>query len=174
MRKRAIFSLTLLACGLSAAEADQKPAKPDTEDAQVQQIKRRPRVRLGGIMVGAGYSRWSGDWCCGYPGYGFYRLGPSFFPAYFGWDPLFYHPYYASGFAWGPDMGQVKLRADVKDAEVFLDGAYAGAASERKSMWLDPGAYNLEVRATGKETYTKRIYVLSGKSLQVKAKLEAR
>ena len=69
-------------------------------------------------------------------------------------------------------MGQVKLHADLKDAEVFIDGAFAGTVSERKSMWLEPGAYNLEVRAPGRETYAKRIYVLSGKSLRVNAKME--
>jgi hypothetical protein len=173
MTKRAIFSLMLFACALYATDANKKSDKPDTDETQVQQSMRRPRIRLGGIVIGAGYSRWSGGWCCGYPGYGYYGWGPSFFPAYFAWEPLFYHPYYGSGFVWGPNMGEVKLHSDLKDAEVFLDGAYAGTVSERKSMWLDPGAYNLEVRALGKSTYAKRIYVLSGKSLRIKAKLEA-
>jgi hypothetical protein len=33
-------------------------------------------------------------------------------------------------------------------------------------MWLDPGAYNLELRTNG-DSYTKRIYVLSGKRLTI-------
>ena len=160
MHTRCLVPLALVACGLWAAGTDS------------QSTTRRPRIRLGGVMVGVGYSHWSGyGW--GYPGYGFYGPWTPFFPAYFAWDPFFYHPYYANGFAWGPNMGEVKLHTNQKDAEVFLDGGYAGAASERKSMWLDPGAYNLEVRAPGAEPYTKRIYVLSGRSLRINAGLRA-
>ena len=165
---RATFPLILIACRLYAADADNKTDKPDASDTQVQHTSRRPHIRLGGVMIGAGYTHWSGGWCCGYPGY--YYGG--FYPAYYGWDSFLYHPYYYSGFAWGPNLGEVKLHADRKDAEVFLDGAYAGTASERKSMWLEPGAYTVEVRASGHETYTKRIYVLSGKSLRLNAKVE--
>jgi len=119
-----------------------------------------PRIRFGGIVVGGGYTHyagpyWGGPWCCGYYGYG--------------WDPYFYHPYYHTGFLYGAGMGEVKLRAHGKDAEVFLDGAFAGTAGQRKSMWLKPGAYNLEVRENGKQTYTRRIYVLSGKALRIDA-----
>jgi len=156
----------LFASGLTAADSDRKPdPPPDQPGNPADQARRRPRIRLGGIMVGAGYSR-SSAWCCGYGGYGSY--GP-WWPAYFGWDGILYHPYYLSGFGWGANMGEVKLRSAQKDAEVFLDGAYAGTASERKSMWLDPGAYNLEVRSPGAVPYTRRIYVLSGKSLKVRA-----
>ena len=127
---------------------------------------RWPRVRLGGVTVGAGYSRWSG-----YPY--FYAPYAPFFPGYFAWDPFLYHPYYWSGFAYGPNMGEVKLKAGRRDAEVFIDGAYAGTAAERKSMWLDPGAYNVEVRAPDRAPFVRRIYVLSGKTLRIDAKLEA-
>jgi hypothetical protein len=157
------LAIVLLACGLLAADTDQKSDPPD---APVQKAGRRPHIRFGGLSVGAGYSRWSGGWCCGYP----YGLWSPFYSAYF-WSPFFYQPY-NSGFSWGPNMGQVKLHADLKDAEVFIDGAFAGTVSERKSMWLEPGAYNLEVRSPGRETYVKRIYVLSGKSLRVNAKME--
>jgi PEGA domain len=166
MSKCAILPVALLACAICAADQQQKTDPANTGTSQAQKSTRRPHIHLGGIMVGAGYTRWSGGWCCGY--------GPWGYPGYFGWDPFFYSPYYAGGFAWGPNMGEVKLRTDRKDAEVFLDGAYAGTAAERKSMWLDPGVYSLEVRAPGKAAYTKRIYVLSGKSLRIHAKLEAR
>src|SRR5512138_2848734 len=136
---RRLLTLIALACAFAAVGAAQ-------------------RVRLGGVSVGMGYSRW----CCAYP-----------WLSYPAWDPFFYHPGYYWGFAAGPNLGEVRLRADRKDAEVFLDGAYAGTAAERKSMWIEPGAYNLEVRAAGKITYTKRIYVLSWKSLLLMAKLEA-
>lgn len=108
------LAIVLLACGLLAADTDQKSDPPD---APVQKAGRRPHIRFGGLSVGAGYSRWSGGWCCGYP----YGLWSPFYSAYF-WSPFFYQPY-NSGFSWGPNMGQVKLHADLKDAEVFIDGA---------------------------------------------------
>jgi len=176
MSKSAIVPLALLACALSATPADQAAPKDAEQKSSEDSPKgetgtRRPRIRFGGFMFGAGYTHWSRGWCCGY-GYGYYGLWAPFYPGVFAWDPFLYSPYYNSGFAWGPNMGEVKLHASLKNAEVFLDGAYAGSVSERKSMWLDPGAYNIEVRAPGRPAYVKRIYVLSGKSLRLNAKME--
>ena len=63
-------------------------------------------------------------------------------------------------------MGAVKLEGVDKNALVYLDGALAGRADKLKRMWLDPGAYDLELR-TGDRSATQRIYVLSGKTLKV-------
>lgn len=126
------------------------------------------RVRLGGVFVSGGYSHFSGPY---YPyGYGWY--GP------FGYDPFFYSPYflspyYSTGFARGPNMGEVRLRTDRRQAEVFLDGAYAGTVGELKHIWLQPGAYNLEIREND-ASYTRRIYVLSGKSVRIEPQFRPR
>jgi hypothetical protein len=37
-------------------------------------------------------------------------------------------------------------------------------------MWLDSGAYNLEVKSDGR-SFAKRIYVLTGKTLKIDAEL---
>jgi len=66
-----------------------------------------------------------------------------------------------------PNLGQVKLQSNAKDAEVYLDNAYAGTASKLKSFWLAPGVYELEVRPSGQAPRGKRIYVLTGKTLKV-------
>ena len=157
--------LALLACLAMAAEAGDDGKR---------------RVRLGGVVVSAGYSHFSG----GYPWWG-YPWG-YYYPYYYGrawaypfWlDPWslspFVHPGFYTGFGWGLDKGEVKLRTRLKDAEVYVDGAFAGSASRLKSMWLDPGAYSLEVRAPGREPFEKRIYVLTGKTLQIEPVLPAR
>ena len=59
----------------------------------------------------------------------------------------------------------------MKDAEVFINGAYAGTAGKLKSMWLRPDAYDLEIRAPGRTPYAERIYVVAGKTLHVHADL---
>jgi len=59
-----------------------------------------------------------------------------------------------------------------KTAEVLIDGAYAGTVATLKStLRLDPGAYNLCIKAAGHADYCRCIYVLSGKNLTVLAKL---
>jgi hypothetical protein len=127
------------------------------------------RLRLGLISLGAGYSSLSGPAC--------YADGPFFYP--FGcesaafWYPSFgSYPFFAPGyFAYGSDKGEVKLASEPKGAEVYLDRAYAGTADHLKSMWLDPGAYDLSLAASGGKVFHQRIYVLSGKSLKITAKL---
>src|ERR1700736_5731190 len=109
----------------------------------------KPRVRLAGLSVSAGYAHSSGY----YPYFGFpYFYDPLFF--------RFYHPGFYNGFAYGPNMGEVRLRTQDKNGAVFLDGAYAGELSKLKHIWLEPGAYNVEIRSDGHPQFERRIYVL--------------
>jgi hypothetical protein len=117
-------------------------------------------VRLGTVSVGAGYGYASGP------------FWPGFYP------PLFYGPFYDSFYSYPflaspiylvpqPDKGQVSLQASSKDAEVYVDNAYAGTAATLKKFWLAPGVYDLEVRPKDQIPKKKRIYVLTGKTLKV-------
>jgi hypothetical protein len=141
-------------------------AAPNSSDAD----KPGRRVRLGGISVNANYM--SGPaW---YPyGYGGFYPGWS---RYYMYDPFWYSPYIHpglyNGFGYRPNMGEVKLNSPNKEAAVYIDGAYAGPAEKLKHLWLEPGAYNLEVRDAAGLRYERRIYVLTGKSLQIQAELE--
>lgn len=117
----------------------------------------KPRVRLAGVSIGASYARTSGY----YPFFGFPYL----------YDPLFFgfvHPGFYGGFGYAPYLGEVRLRTSDKTGAVFLDGAYAGELSKLKHMWLEPGAYNLEVRSEGRPQFERRIFVLSGKTLDLR------
>ena len=51
---------------------------------------------------------------------------------------------------------------------VYVDDAYAGEVRKLKTMWLEPGVYKLEVR-DGDRKFARKIYVLSGKTLDLKA-----
>jgi hypothetical protein len=64
-------------------------------------------------------------------------------------------------------MGEVKIQTAEKNAEVFLDGAYAGIVQDLKTMWLEPGAYDLELKTEDQRVYKKRIYILSGKNIRI-------
>ena len=120
-------------------------------------VDAKPRVRLAGVSVGASYAYTSG-------------YAPYFGFPYF-YDPFFFgfvHPGFYTEFAYGPNLGEIRLRTTEKAGAVFLDGAYAGELSKLKHMWLEPGAYNLEVRSGGHPPFERRIYVLSGKTLDLR------
>jgi len=128
-----------------------------------------PRIHLRGVSVGVGYSHFSGPYYRGfYPPYyaGYY---PGFWPGYYGWDP-FWTPY-------GPplaynvrsdDKGEVHLKDAAPQSEVYIDGAYAGLGKDLRTLWLAPGAYNVEVRTPNREPVKKKIYVLTCKTLNVR------
>jgi hypothetical protein len=128
---------------------------------------RRLHVRLGTIGVGAGYTRFSGPFFYNPFLFGYYPYGFGYSPFFY--DPFFYSPFFApgyyGGFSYSNGKGEVKLSGAAKTAEVYLNGGYAGVAGKLKSMWLEPGAYDLSVG-----TFRQRIYVLSGKSLKIPVK----
>ena len=113
-------------------------------------LEAKPRIRLSGVSVGAGYSRGI------YP----YYYDPLFFGAFF-------HPGFYNGFSYAPTLGEVRLRTTEKAGAVYLDGAYAGELSKLKRIWLEPGAYNLAVRDGDRAIFERRIYVLTGKTLDL-------
>jgi hypothetical protein len=118
-------------------------------------------VRLGSVTLGFGYFN--------VPGY-----GPVCCYSPWAYDPFYgpfwgaFGPYYPAGFFDpGPRKGTVKLIHANKDAAVYIDNAYAGKASELKSINIEPGAYDLELQPPGDKPIQKRIYVLSGKTLKL-------
>ena len=138
-----------------------------TEDSRETGDHHKYHLRLGTMTVGAGY----------FSGPRFYPYGPYGWYPYYGaafWDP-FWGPYssfaYLPNLAYGNDKGEIRLTTDPKQAEVYIDGAYAGTADHLKTIWLDAGAYDLSVSHTGRESFHQRIYILTGKSLKITAKL---
>jgi hypothetical protein len=126
------------------------------------------RIRLGGISVGASYSH--GPWSPYYSPYRYY-YGPWGLYDPFWYSP-FIHPALYGGYGYQPSTGEIKLDTDAKDASVYLDGAFAGTVESLKNFRLEPGAYNLELRDSNQATFSKRIYVLSGKTLRLRPRLE--
>jgi hypothetical protein len=92
---------------------------------------------------------------------GFYR---PFWGGY--WGPGWGQPYFAY-----PNSGEVKLDTKVKDAGVFINGAYAGTTHDNKTMRLRPGSYNIEIREAGRPQFAERVYVVAGKTLHLHPEL---
>lgn len=136
----------------------------------------RRRVRLGGFSAGASY--WSGPAFFPYfggfgPMYGPYRWGGwGLYDPY--WSSPFIHPALYSGFLQTAGTGGVKLIAADKDASVYIDGAYAGPVRRLKTIWLEPGAYHLELRNTSGAAFERKVYVLTGKTVELRADLRGK
>jgi len=92
-------------------------------------------------------------------------------PYFGGWYSPFWGPYWGPGYYGYPNSGEVKLDTKVKDAQVFINGSYAGTTHENKSMHLRPGSYNIEVREGGQTHYAERVYVVAGKTLHLHPEL---
>src|ERR1035438_1508446 len=80
-------------------------------------------------------------------GGGFYR---PFWGPYWG---SYYAPAY--GYYYAPNSGEVKLDTKVKDAQVFINGAFAGLTKDNKTMHLRPGNYNIEIKEAGQTQYAE-------------------
>jgi hypothetical protein len=100
--------------------------------------------------------------------------GPAFVPFgwYGGWYGPAYGPYYYGPYAAIPNAGQVKLQTKVKDAQVFVNGSYAGTAGQLKTMWLRPGNYAIELRAPGNARFAENVYVVAGKKITLNPDLQ--
>jgi len=85
-------------------------------------------------------------------GYGFYGPGPY-------WGPGYYAAYNNSG--------TVKIDSRAKDAEVFVNGAYAGLVKDNHTMHLRQGNYTIEVRHAGEPAFSENVYVTAGKTLHI-------
>jgi len=92
-------------------------------------------------------------------------VGPSFRP--YGWYSPYYGMYPYGPYFGAPNAGQVKVDTKVKDAEVLINGSYAGTVGELKTMTLRPGNYNIEVRSPGRAPFVEHVYVIAGKTIKL-------
>src|SRR5579859_5847943 len=74
---------------------------------------------------------------------------------YGGWYGPYWGPYWGPGYLgpYYPNLGEVKLDTKVRDAQVFINGAYSGTTHENKTMRLRPGTYNIEIREGGQTSF---------------------
>jgi hypothetical protein len=81
------------------------------------------------------------------------------------WGP---YPYgYGYGYYGAPATGAIKFDTHVKDADVYINGAFAGTVGKLKTVNLRPGSYDIEVRAPGRSQYDEKVYVAAGKTLHL-------
>ena len=97
-------------------------------------------------------------------------IGGGFYRPYWGpyWGPYAYWgpgPYY--GEVYYPNSGVVKLDTKVKDAGVYINGAYAGTTHDNKTMHLRAGNYKIEIREAGATKFADTVMVAAGKTIHI-------
>ena len=74
-----------------------------------------------------------------------------------------------------PNQGAVRLLVTPRDADVFVDGGYAGRVSDfdgtSRPLVLDAGPHRIEIRAAGYEVLTFDLDILPGQTIRYGASL---
>jgi hypothetical protein len=96
-------------------------------------------------------------------------VGPGFGWGW-GWGPYWASPYwspYYGYYDYAPNTGALKFDTHNKNAEVYVNGAYAGTVGKLKTMHLRTGSYDIEVRGQGRSQFDQKVYIAAGKTLHL-------
>ena len=125
-----------------------------------------PRTRVSTVfVVGGGY----------YARPFFYD--PFFWGGYPGWYPGWYagYPQYP-GYWYGRSYSSARIQVTPKQAEVYIDGFYAGQVDDFDGVFqrldVPPGEHELEVYLNGYKTFRQKVLFRPGETLKLRAALE--
>ncbi len=111
------------------------------------------------------------------------RGGPRVVVGSYFYDPFFFDPWYGLDYQWGlyppyrhynlAPEASVKLEVKPKEAEVYVDGYYAGIVDDFdgpfQRLELEGGAHSIEIRAPGFPPLTYDVNVQPGQTLTLHA-----
>ncbi len=130
-----------------------------------------------------GYAPWSLIYgSIGYASFGFYGgIGPHPFYGNYGYGyggyaypPVPYSPWQVSGY----DIGAIRLKIRPRDAQVFVDGHYAGLVDDFdgtfQSLRLEQGGHKIAIRMPGFEDLELDIHVQPGRTITLSETLRPR
>ena len=155
------------------------PRRPREDRTAIGRAVPRDDVRPDGRNVIIASGRYYGGY---YPwGYGGLGLG-----GYYGfydpwWDPFYYGGgyygnYYGRGYYSGYGYeGHLRLKVKPSDAEVFVDGYYAGIVDEFDNLFqhlnIESGPHRIEIREDGYEPLSFEVRILPGRTVTYKGEL---
>ena len=135
---------------------------PDTADAQGRRgVRQAPR--RGGVVVGAYYRPLY---------YNPFFYDPFWYPYRYGWypPPYGYNQFYDQN-------ASLRVQVEPKEAEVFVDGGYAGTVDDFDGIFqrlhLEPGEHEVALYLTGYRTETRKIFLQPNGTFNIKHTLEA-
>lgn len=158
----------------SDGASDSGPSRPrprgdrDPTGRAVPRSGAPPRDRNSTVIVTNG-SPFGGYYPWGYGGLG---LGGY----YGGYDPWRYDPYsYGQSYPSGYE-GRLRLKVKPSNAEVFVDGYYAGVVDEFDNIFqhlrIETGPHRIEVREDGYEPLTVEVRIVPGRTVTYKGELK--
>jgi PEGA domain-containing protein len=135
------------------------------------------------------YRRYYDPWGYGSFGLGYFYYSPWAWGApYYNYGYGAYYPYayggypYANGgypyaYGGGYDLGSVRIKVEPRDAEVWVDGYFAGSVDDFdgtfQSLKLETGPYRIEIRKPGYETLSFDVRVQPGRTITFRGELRA-
>jgi carboxypeptidase family protein len=122
------------------------------------------------------YGRYGYPYGYGYPYYGYpygYSYG-GYYPAGYGYGGYGYGGYGSGGYGYrGDAYGGVRIQGAVRNAEVYVDGYYAGVVDDFDGAFqrieLESGTHQIEIRAPGFPPLTYDVNVQPGQTLTIHA-----
>jgi hypothetical protein len=138
-----------------------------------------PYASAGALGWGLGY--YANDPWGWYPGWGGYGYpGVYGYNGWGGYGGYGYAPYaggvYGPGGVYGYDTGRLRLQVRQRDAEVYVDGYYAGVVDDFDGTFqrlrLMPGNHSLVLYHAGHRRVEQKIHVGPGHTLKLKYAME--
>jgi hypothetical protein len=125
--------------------------------------------RRGGVVLGAYYYR---------PGYYSAFYDPFYGPFYYSYYSYYGSPYrfgpyprYSYGQFYGPEAS-VRLQVSPREAEVFVDGYYAGTVDDFDGVFqrlrLEPGEHDLAIFLPGYQLFSQQLLLQPNRTFSVK------
>jgi len=129
-----------------------------------------------------GYAPWLIFGSIGYSNFGFYAgAGPGPYapgPYYYGYNGYGYGAPYSPWQAGGYDIGGVRLKIRPRDAQVFVDGYYAGLVDDFdgtfQSLRLEAGGHKIEIHMPGFQDFELDVHVQPGRTITLNEDLRPR
>jgi hypothetical protein len=166
----AVLSAIFLALPADADAQAVRVARPRPVIASRQVVVSRPTMFVGGYYYPSFYraSLLYGPWYPGSYGYGYYGYGYSY-PAYYQF------PVYGPG-RYYEQSGSVRLQVSPRQAEVFVDGYFAGTVDDFDGVFqrlnIAPGEHEVQVYLDGHRPFSQRFYLQPGKSFNIRHTME--
>ena len=121
-----------------------------------------------------GYAPWLIHGSIGFSNFGF-GFGPA--PHYFGYGGYGYGAPYPWS-AGSHDAGGIRLKVDPRDAEVFVDGYYAGLVDDFdgvfQSLKVAPGGHKIEIQMPGFHDLQFDVHVQPGRTVTLNEQMRRR
>ena len=166
-----ITSITILPS--SAADAQVRVARPRAVVGRPLVVA-RPTVFVGGYYypslyrASLSYDPWGPGWG---PVLRFLWVGLRLWRA--GLRRYYQYPIYGGRY---DNSGSVRLQVSPSDAEVFVDGYFAGRVDDFDGVFqrlnIAPGEHEIQVYLAGYRPFTQRFYLQPGKSFNIKHAME--